>query len=772
MPDQRRRRRHPGTETYLAIAATSALILFVVISWAGLWIDPPGKVVLLAMVAPMLPVLISVLPYRLAGLGTIATGAVGGFLVLATATDVSMTSLLKMRRAAWTTLADRIDDGISGAATIAIPLPDDPSSQAVSATLIVLLAMTVFLLAAIGIVTRRPLAAVVTAGVALAYRWTLAPPLHPVLSGATAAALSIVMFAALRRRPDRSFGEAGRTAGLVTAIVAVAAVASLGTGNQAWWNWRSWSWGSANSSGANLLIDQRYGPLNYPDKPIEMLRVKSDRLTPLRATSLDYFDGASFTVGGKYTTEEVLVNGSVDLNPGATGVVRTTTVQLTATSSKWLFAGGPPTRIEGLGSRSLLRYDDGSLEADPDLERGTSVTLTTVTPDPGPRKLLDYRGDFGFDLSPLRIDSSGPPIAVPHYGYGTLPTSAFGTLAPVARLSRDIIGDASSQYEAVNRMEGYLRANYRYDTSVPSAASPQDELRNFLLSTKTGYCQHFAGSMALMLRMNGIPARVAVGVNVSTGSYDPASKSYVVTDRDAHSWVEVYFGDEYGWLAFDPTPSRFASGNSASVSSGNYVPPTGTNVPPKLSRAPVKPAVKPAAPTPEPTAIPDAPTGDGFSWRWPAVLGLGLLVLITPAAVKTVRRARRRSGTERDQVLGAARELESWLVDLGVPTDPAATPAERVETTRRTLGIDTAGIYGSASAARFSGRQPASGAGTQAWRELRTIQRGLGKRARVGAALRSRSLFTRDGATATQAGQITVEGSSPQRPRRFRGRST
>ncbi|HRC08631.1 MAG TPA: hypothetical protein PLV41_10505, partial [Miltoncostaeales bacterium] len=74
--------------------------------------------------------------------------------------------------------------------------------------------------------------------------------------------------------------------------------------------------------------------------------------------------------------------------------------------------------------------------------------------------------------------------------------------------------------------------------------------------------------------------------------------------------------------------------------------------------------------------------------------------------------------------------------------------------------------------ARFSGRQPASGAGTQAWRELRTIQRGLGKRARVGAALRSRSLFTRDGATATQAGQITVEGPSPQRPRRFRGRST
>jgi len=743
MPDRLRQRRQFAADANLAIVATCAMIAFVVASWSGLWLDPPAKVLVLAMIAPTVPVLLSVLPYRFAGLGTIVTGAIGGFLILATATDVSMRRLLTIRHGAWSTLAQRIDDGISGAATIAIPLPDDPSSQAVSATLVVLVAMTVFLIAAIGIVTRRPLAAVVTAGVALAYRWTLAPPLHPILSGSIAAALSIVMFAALRRRPDRSIGEAGRTAGLVTMIVAVAAVASLGTGTQAWWNWRSWSWGSAHSGGVNLLVDQRYGPLNYPDKPIEMLRVKTDRLTPLRATSLDAFDGASFTAGGKYAADTLQVDGTADLNPGATGVVRHTSVKLTAMSSKWVFAGGTPTRIDGLGVRRLRLFDDGSLEADPDLERGMTLTLTTVTQDPGPRKLLDYHGSYPFELPPLRIEPDEPPIDVPRFGEGTLPVDSFGRLTEVAELSRRIIGDASTEYEAVNRMEGYMRANFRYDTSVPAASSPQDELRNFLLTTKTGYCQHFAGSMALMLRMNGIPARVAVGVNVSASSYDDVSKSYVVTDRDAHSWVEVYFGDEYGWLAFDPTPTRFASGNSASVSSIAYRPPTDASVPPKLNRTPVKPAQPPTKTPPKPTAIPDARSDGGRSWRWPAIVLIGLIGLLAPAAAKSVRRVRRRTGTEREQVLGAARELESWLIDLGVPADPAATPSERAATARRALGIDTGGIYGLASDARFSGRDPARGAGAQAWRELRAAQRSLNRRARVGAALRIRSLRAR-----------------------------
>ena len=85
-----------------------------------------------------------------------------------------------------------------------------------------------------------------------------------------------------------------------------------------------------------------------------------------------------------------------------------------------------------------------------------------------------------------------------------------------------------------------------------------------VIDTKTGYCQHFAGAMALMLRLLGIPARVAAGF--VPGHYQ--DDFWQVTDHDAHTWVEVWFRG-YGWLPFDPTPGRGRlSGTYSSTSLG------------------------------------------------------------------------------------------------------------------------------------------------------------------------------------------------------------
>src|SRR4029079_17313038 len=94
----------------------------------------------------------------------------------------------------------------------------------------------------------------------------------------------------------------------------------------------------------------------------------------------------------------------------------------------------------------------------------------------------------------------------------------------------------------------------------------------FVTRTRAGYCQHFAGAMALMLRYLGIPARVAAGF--TSGAFDPDKNDssrglWRVKEHKAHAWVEVWFKG-YGWLPFDPTPGRGNLGGPYTSSSISF----------------------------------------------------------------------------------------------------------------------------------------------------------------------------------------------------------
>jgi hypothetical protein len=90
-------------------------------------------------------------------------------------------------------------------------------------------------------------------------------------------------------------------------------------------------------------------------------------------------------------------------------------------------------------------------------------------------------------------------------------------------------------------------SGYRYSTDAPDQKKPLDA---FLFKDREGSCQHFAGAAALLLRLAGVPARVAVGF--APGVRD-SHGAWVVRDRDAHAWVEVWY-QGLGWVVFDPTP--------------------------------------------------------------------------------------------------------------------------------------------------------------------------------------------------------------------------
>ena len=73
---------------------------------------------------------------------------------------------------------------------------------------------------------------------------------------------------------------------------------------------------------------------------------------------------------------------------------------------------------------------------------------------------------------------------------------------------------ARTPYGAVVAIETWLRetGGFNYDESPP-ATGGLPPLAHFVAEGKRGYCQHFAGAMALMLRFLGIPARVAAGLH-------------------------------------------------------------------------------------------------------------------------------------------------------------------------------------------------------------------------------------------------------------------
>jgi hypothetical protein len=117
-------------------------------------------------------------------------------------------------------------------------------------------------------------------------------------------------------------------------------------------------------------------------------------------------------------------------------------------------------------------------------------------------------------------------------------------------LAQRLAGGAPTPYAFTQRVLAYLQSaqGYFYDANASAGRFP---LLTFLFDTKAGYCQHFAGAMALLLRLGGVPARVAVGF--TSGRLNSATRTWDVTDKDAHAWVEAWFPG-YGWVPFDPTP--------------------------------------------------------------------------------------------------------------------------------------------------------------------------------------------------------------------------
>lgn len=116
------------------------------------------------------------------------------------------------------------------------------------------------------------------------------------------------------------------------------------------------------------------------------------------------------------------------------------------------------------------------------------------------------------------------------------------------------------------RIERYLRSNFDYTLDLTDSRRQfrdTDPVMAFLTDVRKGHCEYFASAMTLMCQSIGIPARLVAGFRTDGDSYNVIGQYYIVTQAQAHAWVEVLTPD--GWMTFDPTSSNQA-GSSASAS--------------------------------------------------------------------------------------------------------------------------------------------------------------------------------------------------------------
>jgi transglutaminase-like putative cysteine protease len=95
---------------------------------------------------------------------------------------------------------------------------------------------------------------------------------------------------------------------------------------------------------------------------------------------------------------------------------------------------------------------------------------------------------------------------------------------------------------------------YSYRTNVLGVCDDSTSIVECFAVHRMGYCEHYASTMAILLRQAGIPTRLVEGF--LPGDVDAAGNEAIFTSA-AHAWVEVYF-PAYGWYLFDPTGGGLA----------------------------------------------------------------------------------------------------------------------------------------------------------------------------------------------------------------------
>jgi len=634
-----------------------------------------------------------------------------------------------------------------------VALPFNPHDHPRMQSAALMAAFGFCLVLAFALAGRRPLLAAIAVVAGAGWPGTLLRGGSVLMLGGLILAAVLVILMGLRPRSGQALAPALVAGGLIVAgALALSSSPAVAKGELL--HWEGWDLYTKpdRAVGITYVWDSNYSGLNWPKKRTTVLKIAApSRSLYWRATTLDAYVGGNW-IEDLSTTFPVLSGDRADLSgdPLLPARARESTkwvkqqVVVEALLDRHLVGADVPVAYAARDVGSVSYTTNGTALVVPGSDRGKSYAVWSYVPRPTPAQLARSRPVY-----PPAIADAGEfltverGVALPPFGYPSrdaivarLISSRFPAYYGLYHAAKQVVGKAPDPYAAVVGLESWLRdsGRFHYDEHPPSVPGVPP-LVAFVTTTRSGYCQHFAGAMALMLRYLGIPARVAAGF--TSGKYDDGSGTWTVTDHDAHAWVEVWFRG-YGWLPFDPTPGRGRIAASYTASSKSFdakaaaalVGPANSALRSLLENRARTQQAGQSARGERARSIP-LPAASGN--RGIRLVGLLLLVLVAIGlslflGKLAFRRARYLRRDPRRVAAACRRELVEFLLDQRVDVSPSSTLSELARAIDSEFAVAAGRFVDAAGSARFGRPGDAGEAAGRARRELRALERVLRRR--------------------------------------------
>ena len=286
-------------------------------------------------------------------------------------------------------------------------------------------------------------------------------------------------------------------------------------------------------SGSGTLLDSVLDPARSASAQSRraVLQIQGEKIGYLRCYTLTDFDGQRWSVSRQ---ERLRWMAPPTSNALAQCLHRRVLVKDVAMLDRVLPADGFVVRVEGRFFRRPMRNSQDAIRCESMWNAANNFYEYWTVPGPRPDRLAAWQAD-AWKQHP----------------------------SPSARLQQwldAVLAGVTNPVAQAQQLESYLRQNFTYRLGAPEL-NRLNAVDDFVFNAQEGHCERFAATLALLLRMKGIPSRVVIGY--LPGQRSGMSGWCTVRFSNAHAWTEAYF-EQIGWMQLDATPaaSTFAPGES------------------------------------------------------------------------------------------------------------------------------------------------------------------------------------------------------------------